>query len=70
MTEDMLQEHAEVLSQLGTTQEGARVRAQMQSASLLSDMEAFKVWLSTERNTMAACQGTDFRLGSGDVVID
>lgn len=54
MTEDMLQEHAEVLSQLGTTQEGARVRAQMQSASLLSDMEAFKVWLSTERNTMAA----------------
>ncbi|XP_031567041.1 rab3 GTPase-activating protein catalytic subunit-like [Actinia tenebrosa] len=42
MTEDMLQEHAEVLSQLGTTQEGARVRAQMQSASLLSDMEAFK----------------------------
>ncbi|KAK3707091.1 hypothetical protein QZH41_004162 [Actinostola sp. cb2023] len=42
MTEDMLQEHAEVLTQLGTTQEGTRVRAQMQSASLLSDMEAFK----------------------------
>ena len=45
MTEDMLQEHAEVLTQLGTTQEGTRVRAQMQSASLLSDMEAFKVSL-------------------------
>ncbi|EDO49526.1 predicted protein, partial [Nematostella vectensis] len=42
MTEDMLQQHAEVLTQLGTTEEGARVRAQMQSASLLSDMEAFK----------------------------
>lgn len=43
MTEDMLQEHAAILTQLGTTEEGARIRAQMQSASLLSDMEAFKV---------------------------
>ena len=43
MTEDMLQEQAEVLFQLGTSREGARVRAQMQCASLLSDMEAFKV---------------------------
>lgn len=43
MTEDMLEEQAEILTQLGTSEEGARVRAQMQSASLLSDMEAFKV---------------------------
>ncbi len=43
MTEDMLQEHADTLTKLGTTEEGARIRAQMQSASLLSDMEAFKV---------------------------
>jgi len=42
MTEDMLEEQAEILTQLGTSEEGARVRAQMQSASLLSDMEAFK----------------------------
>lgn len=43
MTEDMLEEQAEILTQLGTSAEGARVRAQMQCASLLSDMEAFKV---------------------------
>ena len=43
MTEDMLEEQAEILTQLGTSVEGARVRAQMQSASLLYDMEAFKV---------------------------
>ena len=42
MTEDMLQAHADILTQLGTSEEGARIRAQMQSASLLSDMEAFK----------------------------
>lgn len=42
MTEDMLEEQAEILTQLGTSEEGARVRAQMQCASLLSDMEAFK----------------------------
>ena len=43
MTEDMLEEHAEILTQLGTSEEGARVRAQMQSASLYSDIQAFKV---------------------------
>ena len=43
MTEDMLEEHAEVLAQLGTTTEGAELRAKMQSACLLSDMQAFKV---------------------------
>ena len=43
MTEDMLQAHADILTRLGTTEEGARIRAQMQSASLMSDMQAFKV---------------------------
>lgn len=45
MTEDMLEEHAEVLAKLGTTSEGAELRAKMQSACLLSDMGAFKVGL-------------------------
>ena len=43
MTEDMLEQQSEVLSKLGTTAEGAVLRARMQSACLLSDMEAFKV---------------------------
>lgn len=42
MTEDMLQEHADILFQLGTSTEGAALRAKMQCASLISDMEAFK----------------------------
>ncbi|RDD41035.1 Rab3 GTPase-activating protein catalytic subunit [Trichoplax sp. H2] len=42
MTEDMLSEQAEILTKLGTSEEGIRIRARMQSASLLSDMEAFK----------------------------
>ncbi|XP_019614201.1 PREDICTED: rab3 GTPase-activating protein catalytic subunit-like [Branchiostoma belcheri] len=42
MTEDMLEQHAEVLAKLGTSAEGAHLRARMQSACLLSDMEAFK----------------------------
>ena len=43
MTEDMLWEQATVLARLGTSEEAARVRAKMQSSSLLSDMQAFKV---------------------------
>ena len=43
MTEDMLWEQATVLAKLGTSEEAARVRAKMQSTSLLSDMQAFKV---------------------------
>ena len=35
-----------VLAKLGTTEEAGRIRAKLQSASLLSDMQAFKV-LST-----------------------
>lgn len=43
MTEDMLEEQSEVLAKLGTSAEGSQLRARMQSASLLSDMESFKV---------------------------
>lgn len=43
MTEDQLEEQSEVLAKLGTTAEGAHLRARMQSACLLSDMESFKV---------------------------
>ncbi|KAJ0070544.1 hypothetical protein NL108_015537, partial [Boleophthalmus pectinirostris] len=42
VTEDMLEQQSEVLSKLGTSAEGAHLRARMQSACLLSDMEAFK----------------------------
>ena len=42
MTEDMLQEQADIMFQLGTSSEGAALRAKMQSAGLFSDMEAFK----------------------------
>ncbi len=43
MTEDMMWEHQKVLSGLGTSEEAALIRAKMQSSSLLSDMQAFKV---------------------------
>lgn len=42
MTEDALEEQSEVLAKLGTSAEGAHLRARMQSACLLSDMESFK----------------------------
>uniref|UniRef100_A0A3P9L0P4 Rab3 GTPase-activating protein catalytic subunit n=1 Tax=Oryzias latipes TaxID=8090 RepID=A0A3P9L0P4_ORYLA len=42
MTEDQLEEQSEVLAKLGTTAEGTHLRARMQSACLLSDMESFK----------------------------
>lgn len=45
MTEDLLEEQSEVLAKLGTSAEGAHLRARMQSACLLSDMESFKVFL-------------------------
>lgn len=43
MTEDRLEEHAGVLLRLGTDALGSQLRARMMSASLLSDMESFKV---------------------------
>ncbi|KAJ3287456.1 Rab3 GTPase-activating protein catalytic subunit, partial [Borealophlyctis nickersoniae] len=42
MTEDMLREQEDMFERLGTTPEAARLRARMQCAQLLSDMEAFK----------------------------
>ena len=38
----MLAEQAEIMLQLGMDAEGAQLRAKMQSASLMSDMESFK----------------------------
>ena len=43
MTEDMLDQHASVLVNLGTSDDAALLRAKIQSASLLSDMQSFKV---------------------------
>ena len=42
----MLWEQQSVLSKLGTSVEAAHVRAKMQSMSLISDMQAFKVIFS------------------------
>ncbi|CAG8829390.1 14992_t:CDS:2, partial [Racocetra persica] len=42
MTEDMLREQEEIFEKLGTSEDATKVRAQMQSAHLLSDMQAFK----------------------------
>jgi Rab3 GTPase-activating protein catalytic subunit len=42
MTEDMLEQHASVLLNLGTTDNASLLRAKIQSASLLSDMQSFK----------------------------
>ena len=43
MTEDMVEEQAEMMEQLGDNAQGSELRARILSASLLSDMEAFKV---------------------------
>ncbi|KAI9296473.1 hypothetical protein K502DRAFT_174597 [Neoconidiobolus thromboides FSU 785] len=42
MSEDMLLDQAQLFEKLGTSETGARRRAQLQGAQLLSDMEAFK----------------------------
>ncbi len=42
MTEDMLEQHASVLVNLGSSEDAALLRAKIQSASLLSDMQSFK----------------------------
>lgn len=42
-TEDQLEEDAEVMIQLGTDKNASEMRARLMSASLLSDMESFKV---------------------------
>ncbi|KAI8051401.1 Rab3 GTPase-activating protein catalytic subunit-domain-containing protein [Gilbertella persicaria] len=42
MTEDMVTEQADVLRSLGTSDDATQKRARLQSAQLLSDMQAFK----------------------------
>ena len=42
MTDDMLQEQSEILSQMGSSAEATALRLKMQLPSLVSDMEAFK----------------------------
>jgi Rab3 GTPase-activating protein catalytic subunit len=46
MTEDMLEQHASVLVNLGSSDDAALLRAKIQSASLLSDMQSFKVFIN------------------------
>lgn len=41
-TEDMLKEREEMLSRLGTDNDAARLRTQLQTSGLLADMQAFK----------------------------
>ncbi|KAF9111068.1 Rab3 GTPase-activating protein catalytic subunit [Mortierella sp. AM989] len=42
MTEDMIQQQEELFETLGSSSDGAKMRAKMQSTQLTSDMEAFK----------------------------
>ncbi|KAF9970511.1 Rab3 GTPase-activating protein catalytic subunit [Actinomortierella ambigua] len=42
MTEDMIQQQEELFETLGSSPDGAKTRAKMQSSQLVSDMEAFK----------------------------
>ncbi|KAF9203292.1 Rab3 GTPase-activating protein catalytic subunit [Haplosporangium sp. Z 27] len=42
MTEDMVQQQEELFETLGSSSDGAKMRAKMQSTQLTSDMEAFK----------------------------
>lgn len=42
MTEDMFQQQQEVFTSLGTSEESSKIRAKLQSASLMSDMCSFK----------------------------
>ena len=43
LTEDMIIEQEKLMAKLGTSEEAAKIRAKLQSGSLLSDMQAFKV---------------------------
>ncbi|KAF9292414.1 Rab3 GTPase-activating protein catalytic subunit [Mortierella alpina] len=42
MTEDMIHQQEELFETLGSSSDGAKMRAKMQSTQLISDMEAFK----------------------------
>lgn len=54
MTEDMVREKEEMLSRIGTGPEASRLRARMQSASLLSG--EFLLVISTYLNRHASFQ--------------
>ena len=43
MTEDILEEQTQIILSLGKSEGGSKYLAQMQSASLYSDVQAFKV---------------------------
>jgi Rab3 GTPase-activating protein catalytic subunit len=43
LTEDVIEEQAKILVELGNDAEGSEQRAKMMSASLTSDMQSFKV---------------------------
>lgn len=43
MTEDQFEEQSKVIIELGEDAQGSEMRAKMMSASLMSDMESFKV---------------------------
>lgn len=64
MTEDVLEEQSEVLAKLGTSAEGAHLRARMQSACLLSDMESFKVTTRIHHFAIAFRLAEVCRIGS------
>jgi hypothetical protein len=64
MTEDMLEQHASVLVNLGSSDDAALIRAKIQSASLLSDMQSFKVFYNlniSNLNTIVLTSGYFFR---------
>ena len=49
LTEDHVWEQQAVMARLGTSEEATRLRAKMQSSSLMSDMQAFKVCMFTTK---------------------
>lgn len=61
-TEDQLEEDAQVMMQLGTDKYASEMRARMMSASLLSDMESFKVAHDRSRSKSNDMYLTIFRL--------
>ena len=70
MTEDMLWEQERVLARLGTSEEAARVRAKMQSSSLISDIQAFKACVVLSLPPVPSpCQRHECMMTSSDNVI-
>ena len=56
MTEDMLDEQTEIIMKLGKSEDGSKYLAQMQSASLFSDVQAFKVFYNPYLSIAALLQ--------------